>query len=470
MTLEGQVLAGKYKVERVLGQGGMGVVVSAMHLHLGQRVAIKFLHQQATQEVVARFLREARAAVRLKSEHVARVLDVGEFDNGAPYMVMEYLEGKDLSQVVHGQGPLPITEAIEHVLHACEAIAEAHCLGIVHRDLKPANLFLTKAADGSHTVKVLDFGISKTADGATEGDGMHLTQTTAVLGSPLYMSPEQLRSARDADVRSDIWALGVILYQLVTGTVPFNTSVFTDLIMMVNMQDPPPPSAHRAGIPPGLEAAILRCLYKKPDERFQNIGELAWAIVEYGPPDARISAERITRTLEGTGVRVSIPSISVSLTREQSSPSLSAPALTGLASTTPEPPRKKSPLVIGGLAAGLVVVAVATAVALRGRSTSPEAAAPPGVETVAVPTTAAAPPPLASAVAAPTASAVPAAAEATPIVMPTPSATPKAPASATARPAVQAKPAAQPAAKPPPSAAPAATTSKTAPDLTMPLK
>jgi eukaryotic-like serine/threonine-protein kinase len=397
--------------------------------------------------------------------------------------VMEYLEGKDLSQIVRSQGPLLVVEAIEHVLHACEAIAESHAMGIIHRDLKPANLFLTKAADGSNTIKVLDFGISKTVDSATEGDGMHLTQTTAVLGSPLYMSPEQLRSARDADTRSDIWALGVILYQLLTATVPFNTTVFTELIMMLNTAEPPPPSTLREGLAPGLEAAILRCLQKKPDARFQNIAELAWAIVEYGPPDARASAERITRTLESTGIRVSVPPPPFASGREPlspsfappspSSPSLSAAVLTGLASTTEQPPRRRNTLVISGIAAGFAVLAIVTVVALRRRSTSSEAAAPAGAETVAAPTVAAVRPPTESANTVPAASAAPTVAEAAPSVTLTPSSTPTAPvntavsASATARPRGQWKLATQLTTKPPSTAAPVATAPKTLQDLSI---
>src|SRR3954470_13666053 len=209
---EGEILAGKYRVERVLGVGGMGVVVAATHLQLDERVAIKFLVPDAlsSDEAVARFAREARAAVKIKSEHVARVIDVGTLDNGAPYMVMEYLEGGDLSRVLQAQGPLPVEDAVEYVLQACEAIAHAHVLGIVHRDLKPANLFLTKRNDGSQSVKVLDFGISKVLSGnsgASSSDAA-MTRTRAVMGSPLYMSPEQMTSTRDVDGRTDIWALG----------------------------------------------------------------------------------------------------------------------------------------------------------------------------------------------------------------------------------------------------------------------
>jgi serine/threonine-protein kinase len=295
---EGDVLAGKFRIESILGRGGMGVVVAAMHLELHQRVAIKFLLDGATPEIVERFLREARAAVRLKSEHVARVTDVGKLESGAPYMVMEYLEGTDLSGLLRQNGALAIEEAVEYVLHACEAIAESHSIGIVHRDLKPANLFLTTTAAGAKTVKVLDFGISKAGE---EPDAeMALTKTSAVLGSPLYMSPEQMKSARTANARSDIWSLGAILFELLAGRVPFWATTFPELILMVNMEEPTPMASFRDDVPPGLVAAILRCLEKDPAKRFANVAEFAWAISEFGPPDAQGSAERIARTMGAT--------------------------------------------------------------------------------------------------------------------------------------------------------------------------
>ena len=299
----GDVLAGKYRIERVLGQGGMGVVVLATHLQLDERVAIKFLLPQALQmpEAVARFAREARAAVKIKSEHVARVTDVGTLDTGCPYMVMEYLHGRDLAQVVQDRGPLPIEEAVDCLLQACEAIAEAHALGIVHRDLKPSNLFLTHRADGSACVKVLDFGISKTTGMAGSGPDLGMTRTTAVMGSPLYMSPEQMASARNVDVRTDIWALGAILFELCTGQVPFAADTMPQLCAMV-LQEPAPPLRNRLPMAPeGLEAAILRCLEKVPSNRYANVAEFAAALLPFGPRWGRTSVERISRVLSAAG-------------------------------------------------------------------------------------------------------------------------------------------------------------------------
>src|SRR5580704_996551 len=208
----GEVLAGKYRVEGILGAGGMGVVVAAHHLQLDERVALKFLLPEAlaNAEAVARFDREARAAVKIKSEHVARVIDVGKLENGSPYMGMEYLDGSDLSAWLQKRGSPPIPQVVDFVLQACEAIAEAHSLGIVHRDLKPANLFCIRRPDGGLCIKVLDFGISKMS---MLGD-LHMTGTTAVFGSPAYMSPEQMHASKDVDGRTDVWSLGVILYEL----------------------------------------------------------------------------------------------------------------------------------------------------------------------------------------------------------------------------------------------------------------
>ncbi|AKT40868.1 serine/threonine-protein kinase [Chondromyces crocatus] len=307
----GEILAGKYRVDRVLGQGGMGVVVAATHTHLGQRVALKFLLPELARrhDVVARFDREARAAVRIQSEHVVRVLDTGVLENGAPFMVMEFLEGDDLQQLVRARGRLEITDAVEYLLQACECLAEAHMAGIVHRDIKPANLFLTRRADGSPLVKVLDFGISKANLLSGEGpSSAPLTQTAALMGSPKYMSPEQLKSARDVDARTDIWALGIVLHELLTGEAAFIATTMAELCMSILGQPPPSLRSRRTDAPAGLEAVILRCLEKEPARRYANVAELAVALAEFAPR-ARVSAERVLRILQAKGhaTQVSLP-------------------------------------------------------------------------------------------------------------------------------------------------------------------
>jgi hypothetical protein len=293
---EGQTLFGRYRIESVLGKGGMGVVVAATDLRLEQRVAIKFLlpHALGHPDVVERFGREARAAVRIHSEHVARVIDVGVLDDGAPFMVMEHLEGRDLSSLVQSMGRLSIDDAIDFILQTCEAMAEAHRLGIVHRDMKPANLFLVEGRGvSSGIVKVLDFGISKTfgVEGSSAQGGM--TQSVSLLGSPFYMSPEQMTSAREVDARTDIWALGVILYEFLVGVVPFKSDSLPELCMAIAQQRAPSLRVSRPEIPQGLEALVLKCLEKDRARRFASVKDLVVALGPFAPPRSHLSIERV---------------------------------------------------------------------------------------------------------------------------------------------------------------------------------
>jgi eukaryotic-like serine/threonine-protein kinase len=312
---EGDILAGKYCIEQVLGTGGMGVVVAARHLELDERVAIKFLLPEALEnpEVVARFAREARAAVRIKNEHVARILDVGRLENGVPFIIMEYLEGSDLASLLEQRGALPLDQALDFTLQTCEAIAAAHALGIVHRDLKPANLFVVRLGDGSRSIKVLDFGVSK-INALTEPVPA-ITHTSALLGSPLYMAPEQMRSARNADARSDIWSLGILLHELVAGNPPFAGNTMAEVLAEVLGGTPPNLTTLVPTVPPELAAVVLRCLQKDPALRYPDVAELASALSPFAPARGKDSAGRVARVLRG-GVedtppdgRVSLPSL-----------------------------------------------------------------------------------------------------------------------------------------------------------------
>jgi serine/threonine protein kinase len=299
----GEVLDGKYRIEGTLGQGGMAVVLAATHLHLEERVAIKVLLPQWAEdpEFVERFMREGRSAIKIRSEHVVRVLDVGVIE-GRPYLVMEYLEGSDLDQLLASGGPLPVHVAVDYLLQASEAIAEAHASGIIHRDLKPANLFLTHRADGSPAMKVLDFGISKLMNSPrSSGVDMRTTQPSMVMGSPHYMSPEQMASARDVDERTDIWAIGAILHELLAGAPPFKGDTITALCATILKDAPAKLTTYRADVPPSLEAIIAKCLEKDPAARFANVADLAFALADYGSPSARASAERIRRVLDAVG-------------------------------------------------------------------------------------------------------------------------------------------------------------------------
>lgn len=254
----------------------MGVVVAARHLNLGELFAIKFLLPSATEypQAIERFLREARAAARLKGEHVAKVVDVGTLESGAPYMVMEYLDGLDLRKLLRQRGALPVDEAVTYLFQACDALEEAHSIGIVHRDIKPANLFLTRRRNGSPCVKVLDFGIAKQLG----GQNVDLTNTNTSFGSPLYMSPEQMIRAKSVDTRTDIWSIGVVLYELVTATTPFQADTPTEVVGRVLQEEPLRPSQLRADLPRWLDVVIMGCLQKSREQRYQSIRDLANAL------------------------------------------------------------------------------------------------------------------------------------------------------------------------------------------------
>lgn len=279
---EGDLIDEKYRVIRVLAEGGMGVVVAAQHLKLDQRVALKFMLPTLTRslDAVARFTREARAAAKLQSEHVSRILDVAELENGQPYMVMEFLEGSDLVSLIQGARPPTVEEAVDYILQACEAIAEAHALGIIHRDLKPENLFLTRR-HGKPWIKVLDFGISKVL-GDARREGLQIT-TQDAMGSPAYMCPEQMRTTSDVDARSDIWSLGVILYEMLSRRQPFSGESIAEICIKVVQEAPPSLAALCPTLPPNLIHVVERCLKKDRDERFASVPDLVRALAPFAP-------------------------------------------------------------------------------------------------------------------------------------------------------------------------------------------
>jgi serine/threonine protein kinase len=297
----GDVLAGKYRVERVLGVGGMGVVVAAHHIPLDERVALKFLrpHALGNADAIARFIREARAAAKIKNEHVARVIDVGALEDGSPYMVMEYLEGRDLSAWLEHRGPMPIEQAVDFVIQAGEAVAEAHVLGIVHRDLKPANLFCIQRSDGQLAVKVLDFGISKVTQNGAGAHGM--TKTNELMGSPYYMSPEQMQQPKGVDLRTDIWAFGVILFELIIGRPPFLSESIMDLAIKVATEPVPAMRSLRPEVPALLEAIVFKCLEKERRRRYENVAELAVALLPFASPRSKASVDRISGIVQSAG-------------------------------------------------------------------------------------------------------------------------------------------------------------------------
>ncbi len=380
----GAIVGGKFRIERLLGSGGMGVVAVATHLHLDQRVALKILHPDHAKnpDVCERFLREARAAAKLRSEHVGRVSDVG-IDGQTPYMVMELLEGDDLASLIE-QGALPIATAVDHILQASIAIAEAHARGIVHRDLKPANLFVTRRLDGSPLVKVLDFGIAKAMTAAPS----KLTNTDVLMGTPGYMSPEQLRALRTVDARSDIWQLGVILYEAVSSRVPFPAATITDMAIKVATEPPEP-----LDVDPGFREIVWKCLEKSPDRRYEDVGALALALVPFGGPTATANAALVAKVLvdkeshaealtsnDSSVVRSFVSSVSGAAEQPAEAPP-TTPTTLGIAAGTTATSRRdhRVTFAVVGL---LVLMALAIAlpiIFLSGDASAPQAAEVPTV-------------------------------------------------------------------------------------------
>jgi serine/threonine-protein kinase len=343
----------------------MGEVYAARHLLLGEPVAIKFLkvNEVAWSEAVERLVREARAAMRLRGEHVVRVHDVAVDDDGAPYLVMEYLQGFDLAERLEESGPFEVQQAVDYLLEACKGVAEAHRMGIVHRDLKPANLYLacgTGSPPSAPLIKVLDFGIAKdtrltpkTIDPSALPDpdaSGGLTLSRGPLGSPYYMSPEQMEAACEVDARADIWALGVTLFELVTGNRPFGGSSIVQVYTQMIARGRAPWRRDLAGLQPGLESVIAKCLQRSPDDRFPSARELARALAPYGSGRVHESASRVpvpraprrddTPTFMATTLRSERPGFELSQPRD----------VRAIATLGPLARRAPVPILIGSLA------------------------------------------------------------------------------------------------------------------------
>ena len=290
----GDVLANKYCIEGVLGEGSMGKVFVAIDLALGRRAAIKvpLIAEEMQAELDRRLLIEARAAARLVGQHVARVLDIGKLRSGAPFVVFELLDGENLETVLARKKHVPIVDVVDYTLQSCIGLAEAHGQGIVHRDIKPENLFLARSLDGTIMLKVLDFGASAFLDGLAVPGGKE-----QVIGTPLYLAPERIKKPRLRDPRSDIWALGAVMYELITGKPAFEADTVPEICDLVVNHPAPLLSHAMRGAPPALERVIDRCLHKAPGRRFSDVGALAMALAPFGRAGAYDLATRCRRVL-----------------------------------------------------------------------------------------------------------------------------------------------------------------------------
>jgi len=402
------LLAWRYRIDCKIGTGGWGIVYRAIDLTTGGPVAIKILDRkkELPASLEQRFAREIAAVKKLRSPHAVRLFDAGALSDGSHYMVMELLEGADLFQILAEESSLPAERAVRLIIQACAAIGEAHSLGIVHRDIKPANLFVTKLADGSEYLKVLDFGISKLPQASM--DDLALTHTGTVLGSPVYMSPEQMTSSRNVDGRSDIWALGIVLYQILSGGFPYEADGLPELCARVLTGDPLALSAQVA-VAPGLEAAVMRCLEKNPAKRFSRVEELAAALAPF--TSGVVSAPTI---IVDTPVPVPVPAAGSRPVRRPlplpapparlPTPTPTPPAV--FAEPAPDPAERRSRRIrLAGAAVGLIAGIIYLVATWPGPESA--AAAPAAPAQVAAPAAVTPEPPQASAADLPTTQPVP---------------------------------------------------------------
>lgn len=332
----GTIIAGKFRIERVIGRGAMGVVVESTDITLNRRVAVKLILPQWAEDAQlrGRFIREAHVMTRLQTEHVAQVLEVGELEDGMLFMAMEFLEGQSLEEMISSAGSLPVADAVDLVLEALDAISEAHGLGLVHRDLKPSNLFLAARRGKPPILKVLDFGIVKDL-----GSHAKLTATGTLPGTPAYMAPEQIALQEELiDARADIWAIGVTLYELLTGELPFQGSINV-MLAKIRSEAPPRLRGRRPDVAPELEAIVSRCLSKHPSDRFAHAGELAMALSDLRMRGLVRSERGAERTAVETEVSINRQRMARQTAETEADPSQSQPgAMRGLLANANAPP------------------------------------------------------------------------------------------------------------------------------------
>nr|AYM54080.1 protein kinase [Byssovorax cruenta] len=418
MTMEtghigpGQVVDGKYRIVRLLGTGGMGAVYEGENLRIRRRVAIKVLHASVSEnvEVVKRFEREAQAAALVGSEHICEVLDLGMLDDGTRFMVMEYLEGETLGQRIKKTGRLTPAQSTPLLVQVLEALGKAHAAGIIHRDLKPDNIFiLPQRSSIRDFVKILDFGVSKFSQLAS--DEMSVTRAGAVVGTPYYMSPEQARGSAVVDARSDVYAIGVLLYQATTGQVPFQAETFNELLFKIVLDVAPPPQTYAPDLDADFAGIIQKAMARDPVQRFQSCAEFRDALLAYqaarlnghpplgpqvsypslAPLGSRPSLPQPFPGLEGSA---SVPGASVSLTATPPGGTPTASSW-GNASSAEAPPRSRAPMLIG-LFAGVSVLggAIIAAVLFLGKPSSGKATTAPSAQPSSKPIATVSAPPL----------------------------------------------------------------------------
>jgi len=391
-TSVGKIVAGKYRLVRLLGSGGMGEVYEAHHAGIGRRFAIKFLHQllAGNREAVARFQREAQAAGGLENENIAAVVDIGVAEDGAPFLVMEYLEGEDLSRLLVRSGPLPVPRAAYIAIQTCRGLAAAHARGIVHRDLKPENLYVCKRNDGSDQVKILDFGIAKLH--VSTG----LTQTGTTMGTPFYMSPEQARGAKEVDPRTDLYSLGVILYEMLSGAKPHPGDSYNEILYHVLTQEPTPLSAIRPGLPLGLSQVVGKSMAHEVSNRFSSAAELTTALIPF-------AGRNVTPVLSQVGLAVAT---GATMSSPVSLPAMAIPTPIAPPVVDTAAPSRRRSLVVMGLGVAVIVAGLLGAATLWWPSVSKSTQ--PAAEEHKPPVTPPPPEPAPVPVPAPPAAAVPA--------------------------------------------------------------